>query len=50
MSEADTSGIGLSNVRSRLVARFGAAATMIVDRPDDAHFRVTLTLPRGSHA
>jgi hypothetical protein len=43
-------GIGLSNVRSRLAARFGDAASMQVDRPDDAHFRVTLTLPRTSHA
>ena len=48
--DGNGSGIGLSNVRSRLAARFGAAATMIVDRPDDAHFRVTLTLPRGNHA
>jgi sensor histidine kinase YesM len=43
-------GIGLSNVRSRLAARFGDAASMQVDRPDAAHFRVTLTLPRNSHA
>ena len=43
-------GFGLSNVRSRLAARFGDAASMQVDRPDDAHFRVTLTLPRTSHA
>ncbi len=42
-------GIGLSNVRSRLNARFGEAAAMQVDRPDDAHFRVTLTIPRSSH-
>ncbi len=47
--DGNGSGIGLANVRSRLSTRFGDTASMVVDRPDDAHFRVTLTLPRHSH-
>lgn len=47
--DGNGSGIGLSNVRSRLSARFGEAASMQVERPDDAHFRVILSLPRSAH-
>lgn len=47
--DGNGAGIGLSNVRSRLAARFGDAASMTVERPDDAHFRVILTMPRPAH-
>lgn len=43
-------GIGLANVRSRLAARFGDEARMDVERPDEAHFNVVLTIPRTNHA
>ncbi len=38
-------GIGLSNVRNRLAARFGADAHMNIKRPVAGGFRVTLNLP-----
>ncbi len=48
--DANGAGIGLANVRSRLAARFGDAASMDVDRPDADHFRVSLLIPRSGHA
>lgn len=48
--DANGAGIGLANVRSRLAARFGNAAEMVIDRPDDAHFDVILTIPKAANA
>ena len=42
-ADAQGCGIGLTNVRDRLRARFGDAATMTIAR--DAGFAVTLTMP-----
>lgn len=44
--DSNGSGIGLSNVRSRLAARFGGAATMTAEKADAASFEVVLTIPR----
>ena len=38
-------GIGLANVRDRLIARFGEAAAIMTETPPEGGFRVTLTLP-----
>jgi LytS/YehU family sensor histidine kinase len=42
-------GLGLTNVRQRLAARFGAGADMEAQR-GDGHFRVTLVLPVEAQA
>jgi sensor histidine kinase YesM len=42
-------GVGLRNVRDRLVARFDGKASVHYGRRDGGGFRVDLTLPRQSH-
>jgi two-component system, LytTR family, sensor kinase len=46
---SDGEGIGLSNVRNRLAARFGENAQMEVKRPVAGGFRVILNLPLTQH-
>ncbi len=43
-------GIGLSNVRDRLAARFGPAAKFETHRPPEGGFVATLTIPVTRHA
>lgn len=48
--DGNGAGIGLANVRSRLAARFGPAASLTVAQPDAGTFQVTLLIPRSGHA
>ncbi len=43
------SGIGLANVRARLAARFGDAASLSATPLEDGGFRVDLSMPRERH-